>query len=110
MDYLDTRYRPRFDPFGYERAEDESMNRDIESVTASQMKEGNVNIIIRSTGVGSDSKVQYNNINIHIHISEKMDGKAINKLVEELSDKMGGVGEVKDTKNMLSDFFKSRFG
>ena len=39
-----------------------------------------------------------------------MDGKAINKLVEELSDKMGGVGEVKDTKNMLSDFFKSRFG
>ena len=42
MDYLDTRYRPRFDPFGYERAEDESMNRDIESVTANQKKEGNV--------------------------------------------------------------------
>ena len=52
MDYLDTRYRPRFDPFGYERAEDESMNRDIESVTANQKKEGNVNIINRSTGGG----------------------------------------------------------
>jgi hypothetical protein len=113
MDYLDRRYIGKYgDPFmdRYERHEDESMRQDIETATAGQKKDGNINIINRSSGGGAESKVQYNNINIHIHVNEKMDGKTINKLVEELSTSMGGVGEVKDTKNMLSEFFRSRFG
>jgi hypothetical protein len=112
MDYLDSRHigSARYDPFGYERAEEESFRGDIKAVTGNQKPDGNVNIINRSSGGGAESKVQYNNINIHIHVNEKIDGKTINKLVEELSSSLGGVGEVKDRKNVLSDFFKSRFG
>lgn len=81
---------------------------DFESSPSIENKEGvqnPVNIVAKSDGGGANSNVQYNNINIHIHLPETYNKQAINETLKQISENLGGTGQ-SEKKSKIFNFWR----
>lgn len=108
MDYLDkyspdNRYGSRYNELGTPNI---------------QNKEGTqrpVNIVNQSLGGGAASNIQYNDINIHIHLPETYNPEAIKETLKQIGEQLGTNNSGKQTnkKSKIKESFwreRSMFG
>lgn len=68
-----------------------------------------VNIVNQSLGGGAASNIQYNDINIHIHLPETYNKEAIAETMKQISEQLGTTGgKQSNTKSRIKGDFWNR--